>query len=64
MLWLAHRVQRPYEKINHGIVLGGKPGIGNDSMLEPVKQAVGPWNFGEVSPQKMLGRFNVFLRKS
>ena len=26
--WLAHRVQRPHEKINHALVLGGKPGIG------------------------------------
>src|ERR1700730_9751413 len=25
--WFAHRVQRPEEKINHSIVLGGKPGI-------------------------------------
>src|SRR3712207_7774631 len=24
--------------------------IGKDSLLEPVKQAVGPWNFVEVSP--------------
>ena len=26
VLWLAHRVQRPHEKINHALVLGGKPG--------------------------------------
>jgi hypothetical protein len=44
--WLAHRVQRPQEKINHALVLGGPQGIGKDTMLEPVKQAVGPWNFG------------------
>ena len=24
VLWLAHRVQRPHEKINHALVLGGK----------------------------------------
>ena len=49
--WLAHRVQRPHEKINHALVLGGKPGIGKDTILEPVKQAIGPWNFADVSPQ-------------
>jgi hypothetical protein len=27
-----------------------------------VKRAVGPWNFYEVSPQRMLGRFNGFLK--
>ena len=31
-------------------------------MLEPVKHAIGPWNFHEVSPQQMLGRFNGFLK--
>jgi hypothetical protein len=60
--WLAHRVQRPEEKINHALVLGGAQGIGKDTLLEPVKQAVGPWNFREVSPQQMLGRFNGFLQ--
>ena len=39
--FLAHRVQRPHEKINHGLVLGGLQGIGKDTMLEPVKHAVG-----------------------
>jgi hypothetical protein len=28
----------------------------------PVKVAVGPWNFVEVSPQQLLGRFNGFLK--
>jgi uncharacterized protein DUF5906 len=60
--WLAHRVQRPAEKINHALLLGGPQGIGKDTALEPIKYAVGPWNFHEVSPQHMLGRFNGFLR--
>ena len=41
--WLAQRVQRPDIKINHAIVLGGMQGVGKDSLLEPVKHAVGPW---------------------
>jgi hypothetical protein len=60
--WLAHRVQRPHEKINHALVMGGAQGIGKDSILEPVKQAIGPWNFVEVSPQQLLGRFNGFVK--
>jgi hypothetical protein len=60
--WLAHRVQRPQEKINHAIVLGGAQGIGKDTLLEPAKHAIGPWNFSEVSPQHMLGRFNGFVK--
>jgi Family of unknown function (DUF5906) len=60
--WLAHRVQRPWEKINHAIVLLGAQGIGKDTLLEPVKHAVGPWNFAEVNPMQVLGRFNSFLK--
>jgi hypothetical protein len=60
--WFAHRVQRPEEKINHALVLGGNQGIGKDSVLEPVKYGVGPWNFAEVSPQHLLGRFNGFVK--
>lgn len=32
--WNAHRVQRPQEKINHALVLGGLQGIGKDTLLE------------------------------
>jgi hypothetical protein len=60
--WLAHRVQRPHEKLNHALVLGGKPGIGKDTILEPVKQTIGPWNFADVTPQQVLGRFNAFAK--
>jgi hypothetical protein len=60
--YLAHRVQRPQEKICHGLVLGGAPGVGKDTLIEPVKRAVGPWNVAEVSPQQMLGRFNGFVK--
>lgn len=60
--WLAHRVQRPQDKINHALLLGGKQGIGKDTLLEPVKRAIGPWNFSEASPQQVVGRFNGFLK--
>jgi len=60
--WLAHRVQRPAEKINHALVLGGAQGIGKDSLLEPVKHAVGPWNFHDISPTHLLESFNSFAK--
>ena len=53
--WCAHRVQRPQEKINHALVLGGSQGIGKDTMLEPVKYAIGPHNFADASPAQVLG---------
>jgi hypothetical protein len=60
--WLAHRVQFPGDKINHALLLGGAQGVGKDTILEPIKHAVGPWNFVEVSPTQILGRFNGFLK--
>ena len=58
----AHRIQRPAEKINHGLVLTGPPGIGKDTLLEPLKLGVGPWNFREVSPTDITSTYNDFMR--
>ena len=58
----AQRVQRPDVKINHGLILGGAPGIGKDTMLEPLKHGVGPWNFKEVSPPDIMSAYNDFMR--
>ena len=61
VLRASHR-QKPGMKINHALLLGGDPGIGKDTMLEPLKQAVGPWNFKEVSPQDMMSHYNDYMR--
>lgn len=58
----AHRRQHPEDKINHALILGGAPGIGKDTILEGLKQAVGPWNFREVSPQDVMGPHNDFIK--
>jgi hypothetical protein len=60
--WLSQRVQQPQQKINHALVLGGNQGIGKDTILEPVKHAVGPWNFSEPPPQQVMGRFNGYIK--
>ena len=61
--WLAHRVQRPAEKVNHALVLGGEQGVGKDTILEPVKRAIGPWNGQEESPRTIIERpFNGYLK--
>lgn len=61
--FFAHRVQRPGEKINHGLVLGGPPGIGKDTMIEPVRYAIGEWNYKETSPQTIMeSQFNPYIK--
>jgi hypothetical protein len=60
--WLAHRVQRPGEKINHALVLGGASQLGKDTVLEPVKYAVGHWNWHDVLPMQLIGKTTDFLK--
>lgn len=60
--WFAHRVQRPAEKLNHGLVLHGDQGIGKDSLLVPVAYGVGPWNAPVLSPGDLMGRFNGWVK--
>jgi hypothetical protein len=61
--WLAHRVQHPEDKINHALVLGGNQGIGKDTIVEPVKRAIGPWNGQEENPKTILERqFTGYLK--
>jgi hypothetical protein len=63
LLYLAHRIQRPGEKINHALVLGGPTRIGKDTLLEPVKAGVGHWNWAESSQSEILGsQFNPYAK--
>ena len=60
--WFAFKVQNPGVKVNHCLVLGGAPGIGKDTLLAPVRHAVGVWNFRDVEPRQLLGRFNGYQK--
>ncbi|QND55661.1 primase-helicase family protein [Mesorhizobium huakuii] len=59
---LAHRVQRPGDKINHALVLGGEQGIGKDTILEPVVSAIGVGNFAEIAPDELMSPWTHFAR--
>jgi len=39
--WMAYKVQNASVKINHGVLLGGMPGIGKDTLFAPFLFAVG-----------------------
>ena len=60
--YFAFKVQHPDRKINHALVLGGEQGVGKDTICEPLKYAVGQWNFEEVSPKVICGRFNGYVK--
>lgn len=43
--------------------MGGAQGIGKDTLIEPLKRALGAWNCGEVSPRTIVeAKFNGYVR--
>ena len=64
--WLAHRIQFPEIKINHGLVMGSpKQGIGVDSYIRRwLGRLAGEWNFADVAATRAYEKFaneNSFL---
>jgi Family of unknown function (DUF5906) len=62
ILDLAMKVQHPEIKINHFQVWIGNQGIGKDTLLVPIRYAVGCWNFQEVSPSDIMDNFNPHIK--
>lgn len=58
----AHMVQRPDEKVNHGLVIAGAQGIGKDTAMHPLRIGVGEWNAAEVDPDDVTGPYNPHLK--
>src|SRR6266567_925846 len=56
--WCADLVQHPDRKVNHQIMIGGKQGIGKDSLLQPIIAAVGASNTVVIGPNDLAGQFN------
>lgn len=60
--WAAFAIQHPDKKINHGILISGAQGIGKDSMLLPLRMAVGESNATEIGPDEISSNFNNFVK--
>jgi hypothetical protein len=58
----AHAIQRPDQKVNHGLVMAGRQGIGKDTALMPVRHGVGEWNAAEVGPDVVASAYNGHVR--
>jgi hypothetical protein len=58
--WLAHRVQRPGEKVRHALLIGGPPGVGKDTIIEAVMPAIGAWNVASIAPEEIFKPFNEY----
>lgn len=59
--WMASVAQRQAEKPNHGLVIGGKHGIGKSMMVEPLKVALGRHNVQEIMANQLDDKFSGWL---
>jgi|GEM_PF-899115 len=59
--WMAHAVQRPWEKPGTAIALPGKQGTGKGSLVLPFGRIFGGHFLHVDSPDRMTGRFNMHL---
>jgi hypothetical protein len=59
--YCAHMVQRPEEKCNAAIVLSGSQRIGKDSVLAPVRAAIGLQNAKNIDPDDLFDLNNPWI---
>jgi len=59
--YMAHMLQRPDVKCNHALVLAGQPGIGKDSLLEPIKMLIGEGNYNGIDPDDLFSQYRPWL---
>ena len=55
-------LQRPGEKIGHAMVIIGGQGVGKDTVLRPLFDAVGMHNVASIDTDTLLGQWTYFLK--
>jgi hypothetical protein len=58
--YMAHRVQRPWEKPRFALLIAGDQGVGKDTAIEFCCPAIGHWNVANIEPSDMDSAFNEF----
>ena len=61
--YCAHMIQRPEQKCNWAVVLSGEQGIGKDSLLQPLREALGHWNVGDASPDAVMSAYRPWVER-
>lgn len=60
--YAAHMLQKPHEKVNHGIVIAGAQGVGKDTAMLPLRKGVGEHNTAEIAPDDVTKSYNPYVR--
>lgn len=58
--YMAHRVQRPWEKPRFALLIAGGQGVGKDTAVEFCCPALGVWNVANIEPSAFEQGFNEY----
>ena len=58
--YMAHRVQKPWEKPRFALMLAGGQGIGKDTAVEFCMPAIGVWNVANIEPNAFDSSYNDY----
>ena len=59
--YMAHRVQKPWEKARFALLLAGGQGVGKDTAVEMCCPAIGAWNVSNIDPSALESGFNEYV---
>jgi hypothetical protein len=63
--WLAHLIQKPYEKPGTAIIISGEQGVGKDTYFDFVGKMLGEYFYNTSRAEEdVFGRFNGHLKKT
>ena len=58
--YMAHRVQKPWEKPRFALLIAGGQGVGKDTAVEFCCPSIGVWNVSNIDPAAFESNFNEF----
>ena len=64
LAYMAHRVQRPWEKSRYALLIAGEQGTGKDTCIEFCIPAIGRSNVADIAPSALESGFNEYVAKS
>lgn len=58
--YMAHRVQKPWEKPRFALLIAGGQGVGKDTAVEFCVPSIGVWNVASIDPAAFETNFNEY----
>lgn len=58
--YMAHRVQKVWEKPRFALLIAGGQGVGKDTAIEMCGPAIGQWNMSNIDPSAFETNFNEY----